>query len=265
MKVPRREGLVIYPGKPIEENTCIKRVYHYTSLNSFFKIWLSKSLLFADVHRMNDMLENNYSCCSNSLNIDAMDLYLEKRGEYKQISLNCDYDTYTLGCMSPAMWGHYGDSGKGVCIELDFDKLKANFRDVILHDKIDYLENLRCPSFIGQVTTNNIYDLIEKHQKEVFFTKHSSWAYENEYRLVSRIEEKLSIKGAITSIYLTKCNTPEAEMVIELLKDDNDVYLEYVDHSLVTDLKDTMMFRIDDVVQGMKRQKNNKRIITKGK
>lgn len=247
-----------YPGSPIPKDAPIKKVYHYTSLNSFFRIWLSKSLLFSDVHRMNDMLENNFSCCSNTLNLNAIDMYLRKRGEYKQISLNLDYDTYTLGCMSPVMWGHYGDSGKGVCIELDFEILKPRLTTSMLHNRIKYVKKLTCPSFAGNITEENAYHIIERNKDEVFFQKLNCWAYENEYRIVSRIDDALSIKDAISSIYLTKCHSKEAEMLMELLKNEENVSLEYVHSDITNGFTNEMLFRIDDVIQGKEIQDFNR-------
>ncbi len=34
-----------------------------------------------------------------------------------------DFDTSIKGYASPLIWGVYGDKNKGVCIELDYEKL----------------------------------------------------------------------------------------------------------------------------------------------
>ena len=99
-----------YPGKKLTIEERKKRLYHYTSFNSFVRIWLTKTLKFGKVTGMNDLFENNFSSqCNNPSEFSYLDYYHEERKKYKQISLTMDYDSFTQGCMSPMMWGIYGD------------------------------------------------------------------------------------------------------------------------------------------------------------
>ncbi|MCQ2239525.1 MAG: HTH domain-containing protein [Bacteroidaceae bacterium] len=63
-------------------------------------------------------MENNERLWYDSSEIDIIRCYESKVSEYGQISLAMDYDTSIKGCMSDMMWGHYGENGKGVCIEI---------------------------------------------------------------------------------------------------------------------------------------------------
>ena len=66
-------------------------------------------------------------------------------------------------------------------------------------------------------TEKGIQYLIRKQQKELFFTKQSDWAGENEFRVLSKDHEFLSIEGAINAVYLTSCCSKECLLVEKLV------------------------------------------------
>ena len=218
-----------YPGRSLSTEVKKQRLYHYTSYKSFTMIWLTQTLKFGKVIDMNDMFEYNPSSqCHTLEEIKCIDEYLEEKKLYKQISLTMDYDTYTQGCMSPMMWGQYASKGNGVCIEFDYNKLKQHIKPTMLHDAVNYVDPLPEPPNITQEVANDFDSFFKIKQKELFFTKHQSWSYENEYRIVSKGAEYLKINDAITAIYITKCKSTECECVEELLKDNDDVYFRCV-------------------------------------
>ena len=132
-----------YPGRELTLDERKQRLYHYTSFNSFVRIWLTKTLKFGEVTDMNDMFESNFSAqCHTLEDAKLLDKYLKEKKRYKQISLTMDYDSYTQGCMSQMMWGVYGDKGNGVCIEFDYAKLMEHIKKGMLHDTIYYTPQL---------------------------------------------------------------------------------------------------------------------------
>lgn len=198
--IKRYTNLGEYPGKSLEGEKKRKKMYHYTKLETFYKIWESKTLLFSDVKGTNDILEANKDFRGYSV------YQLKQIGEivnsYKQISFKLDDDSYMKGGMSNLMWGHYGDNGRGVCIELDFEKL--NFGDSIMHQEISYEDTmsvLKMPQ--GICTPEDCENFLLKNKTKIFFTKLKQWEAENEYRFVSKKEEKLDISNAITAIWVT--------------------------------------------------------------
>ncbi len=226
-KANTRNG--VYPGAKLNGCDRYKRLYHYTSFDTFVKIWLTKQLKFGVVENVNDIQEAEISCqISNPQQMPLMCAYDDIRREYKQISLTMDYDSYIRGCMSPMMWGHYADKRKGVCIELDYDKL--TFPDGSLKGEVKYKPVL--PKYC-QLNPNikNITQLrsfIKRKSKEIFFTKQSSWKGENEFRIVCNISDYLDISEAITSVYLTSCDSLECELTEKLVADSVPVkYLKY--------------------------------------
>ncbi len=226
-----KEGVSFpYPGKELSPEVMRKRLYHYTSFNSFVRIWLTQTLKFGVVTDMNDMFEHNFSSQCHSLkDIELLDLYHKEKKCYKQISLTMDYDSYTQGCMSQMMWGVYGDKGNGVCIEFDYEKLMKHINKSMFHDAIHYTPQLPEPPVITMETIKDWDSFFELHRKDLFFTKHDCWSKENEYRIVSKMKDGyLKIDGAITAIYITKPKSTECKCIEKLLHDNNEVYFKCV-------------------------------------
>lgn len=207
-----------YPGEALTDKEKRKHLYHFTSFDTFVKIWLSKELLFADVRKVNDLIEQTVQW--NFLNPQKLPLagaIEDGRYAYKQISLTMDYDNYLKGCMSSMMWGYYADKTTGVCIELDFDKLPLS--DGCLHAPISYEENVATsidvPADLS--TRNDVEKWIVDNQLRFFFTKQSTWREENEYRIVSNSKRALSIANAITAVYVAKVDSETCKFVLALV------------------------------------------------
>lgn len=195
-----------------------KKLYHFTSFDTFVKIWLSKRLLFSPVANVNDIKEAGWGVASN--NLQQWPLYYaynDIRNAYKQISLTMDKDSVVKGWMSPLMWGVYGDKRKGVCIELDYSKL--GFKDTMLKDIVTYEENISSTIDLDSkiVTIEEISPFIIKNRKRIFFTKQDDWSKEREYRIVSIEDEYLDISQAITAVYLTSYDSTECVLTEELV------------------------------------------------
>ena len=218
-----------YPGRELSQDERKLRLYHYTSFNSFVRIWLTQTLKFGVITDMNDMFENNPSSQCHALGeAKLLDKYLKEKKRYKQISLTMDYDSYTQGCMSQMMWGQYGDKGKGVCIEFDYTKLVKHITKHMYHDAINYTPQLPEPPAITEEAAKDWDSFFKYRQKELFFTKHDCWSKENEYRIVSKIDDYLKIDGAITALYITKPKSKEYECIEKLLINNDDIYFKCV-------------------------------------
>lgn len=207
-----------YPGHRLPLTEKSAHLYHYTSFDSFVKIWLSQRLLFSPLSKMNDVQEKSVRCASSSPNsIPILLAYDEIRRKYKQISFTMDYDSYFKGCMSTIMWGHYADKCNGVCIE--FDASKLSFPKGALFGPIHYKKvlehNTPIPSSVKAI--GDIDKYIRRNSKRILFTKQSGWREENEYRVVSADEDFLDISGAITAVYLTSFKSTECLLTEKLV------------------------------------------------
>lgn len=229
-----------------------KKLYHYTSFDSFVKIWLNQNLLFSPLSNVNDIQEVDFkTAVINSDRLDLCQKLNEYRLSFKQISFTMDYDSALKGCMSPMMWGLYADKRKGVCIELEYDKI--NFSNSTLKDVVAYKKFVRWQNIVDEriETKKGLDAYVRKHQKQLFFTKQQSWAGENEYRVLSNEDSFLDIKGAINAVYLTSCYSSECLFVEKLVNGAVPVkFITYVgtyNNWSVPTLKDTKAQREYDV------------------
>lgn len=207
-----------------------KKLYHYTSFDSFVKIWLNQNLRFSPLSAVNDIQEIDFkTAVINSDRLDLCNRLNKHRLSYKQISFTMDYDSALKGCMSPMMWGLYADKRKGVCIELEYDKIK--FPTGTLKDIVTYQKYVKWQNIVDEriETEKGLKAYVKRHQKQLFFTKQKSWIGENEYRVLSNEEDYLDIEGAINAVYLTSCWSQECLFVEKLVSDSVPVmYLSYV-------------------------------------
>lgn len=211
-----------YPGKKMVGPDRYSKIYHTTSLNSFLLIWAKKRLKFAQITGVNDMLEQAIEISHESPQLLPMLFALQDiRKNYKQISFTMDFDSSVKGYASPLIWGIYGDKNRGVCIELDFNKL--NLPDSCFSGVVEYEEILNKKIVMPQEvnTINSLKAFIKSKKDRLFFTKGKCWEHENEYRLISDSDEYLDISKAITAVYVTDIDDLSFEIVDELLKDTN--------------------------------------------
>jgi hypothetical protein len=195
-----------------------KKLYHYTSFDSFVKIWLSKSLKFSPVSNVNDIQEKVIEASIiNPEQIELANSFIAIRKSFKQVSFTMDYDSYLKGSMSPMMWGLYADKTKGVCIELDYNKIQ--FPRNCLKGIVEYKAILNKYHGISPdiKTESDLNRFILKHQKELFFTKNKCWSGENEYRILSKENDFLNIENAISAVCLASFRSSELDLVRKLI------------------------------------------------
>lgn len=208
-----------FPGDKLSLKEKKQKLYHYTSFETFVKIWLTKQLRFSAPEGVNDMMELSESIHHLSFEqIRMIFAYKDLRSKYKQISLSMNYDKYIKGCMSAMMWGHYGDKRRGVCIELDYAKMPLNPKDMF-HAPVKYKKVLHKDIYLSHdlKTITDIENYIITHRQEIFFTKQIEWKGENEYRIISNKLDYLDISNAITAVYLTSYESTECILVEKLV------------------------------------------------
>ena len=207
-----------FPGNKLKGKEKYQHLYHYTSFDSFVRIWCTQSLKLGVIAGVNDIQERYKPIMiSNMHQIPLGKAFHEIRQSYKQLSFTMDFDSYMKGSMSPMMWGYYADKSNGVCVELDYSKLK--FPKTAIKGPIKYVKylkrNIDLPTDLS--TIQDIRKFLKRNAKEIFLTKQSSWAGENEYRVVCPDLDFLDIKGAISAVYLTSYDSLECKMVEHLL------------------------------------------------
>lgn len=221
-------------------------IYHYTSFDAFFRIWLSKELLLGEYKNMNDLYERQKFC---GIDIgpksgisketrkqidDPIAFVFEQIAKFRQVSFCKDYKDGTKGCLSSMMWGQYAKNEKGVCIEFD--------KEILLSGKTDYIPgdvsyDVSVPfitissSYYAKEPEKRIRAAIVNNKDKVFFCKHKHWERENEFRIVSDTKSSISIKNAITCVYVQNPDSADTRLLKKLIM--KKVPVKFID--LVTD------------------------------
>ena len=163
----------------------IEKLYHYTKFDNAIRIILSKRLKFGKLGDMNDVNEAyrriSYAYRSN-VKIGNVQNELKR---YRQISLTMDSSNYQ-GFDISAMWGHYAEKGKGVCLVFDKRKLLKHLSKDMYSCKVNYRRKFK--GYV-HINSNNIGKSLERKRKGFFFTKSSDWKYEQEYRIITKVND----------------------------------------------------------------------------
>ena len=111
------------------------------------------------------------------------------------------FDNIEIGCFSMdgcqmQMWSHYANYHKGICLEFDEELLMDN-------DMRSFAVNYTPEQYMYPASAPNEFS---EEQLKVFYTKHQSWAYEKEVRIIHRTVEGSNgnypfNKKALTGIY----------------------------------------------------------------
>lgn len=201
----------------------IKSLYHYTSFDTFIKIWLGKVLKFGDITLMNDICESRKQISTPLVYgyMERFNLTVELIKPFKQISFTKDYNEFTKGSMSPYMWGHYGCKNSGVCIQFNMEKLMRCTRDYMFRESVKYVDILEIPFTIPHTVNGDteIKEYLVKHREKLFFTKQNDWKAENEFRIISDKDDWLNIEDSIEAVYTTEPKSLETEYLSKLLPD----------------------------------------------
>lgn len=201
-----------------------RKLYHYTSFESFVKIWLSQKILLGSIENVNDFMEYKHTVeVNNPYCLPLTEVFNDVRMSFRQLSFTLDDDRME-GFKNPMMWGQYANKGRGVCMEFDFNKLYLNYKDKseVFDGFVCYKDKLpKLPPINGIITRNDIRRYILRNKEPIMFTKFTVWDVENEYRIVSDNISEIEIDNTISAVYLTSCLSDECVFVEKLLENTN--------------------------------------------
>ncbi len=181
-----------------------KKLYHFTNFESACKILTSGKLLFSKIHDAND-IDEFYNPLFFSKGVDPKE-FNEEWYKYRQISFSIDQRPNKLGFLNSPMWAHYANKGTGVCLVFDKKKIEGTVKDKpFLKGEIFYDKY-----FVRTIIVEDgekAASFFKKNYKELFFKKTSYWEYEQEYRILTKTENKerpsIPIKDALMAVIMS--------------------------------------------------------------
>lgn len=202
-------------------------LYHYTSFESAVKILASKKLLFSDFRKSNDINESfGPTVISNGFSESEIDRFEKILNFYKQISFTMDKGNHK-GFDIPAMWGHYAARGNGVCLVLNYDKVKEHIKATkyLYAKEVEYSEpNFNDISYYKHYGVS-FEEYIVRSKDDLFFHKTTDWEYEQEYRIIAIDDE---IKALDISEFI---------VAVILFNNSHDNFLNSVEYALFSKIK----------------------------
>lgn len=174
------------------------RLYHYTSLNTFFNMIKSREIWMSNTGSMNDRKETLHfiEMIEKELALYEKTDFFEK--VYKQIPLNYKY----AFCLSTekddaAQWERYGDSAMGVCLGFNVEELCKclyGYSD-IMFNKVFYTESVKDEPYFEIVKEYletgkiDVYSSEDELIKQLIYAgnlhKHKSFKNEYEVRITT--------------------------------------------------------------------------------
>ncbi|QIH09014.1 MULTISPECIES: DUF2971 domain-containing protein [unclassified Pseudomonas] len=147
----------------------VARVYHFCSTKYGLENIRNRRLKIATIMELNDPFELlAYDLNKQELRRVAKELKVTFADKFGLICFSRSF-------RSPVQWAHYGDKHKGICLGFDIDK-------EALH-KISYT-SARKRIENDNLSKDNAYNWF----LEFLTTKHRSWSYEKEERLMKRLD-----------------------------------------------------------------------------
>lgn len=214
------------------------RLFHYTTIDAFLKIWTSKQLRFSSNLNLNDPFEKHKGYDIPWEKDDFRTFIQEAKqfdkvysgilSSYQQISFTKNLSSKIAdGFSSPAMWGHYAHNENGVCIEIDSEKLPKIPNIIkkrsVLYTKYVPVISYHIPMILEEIEIDKI---IQQHIKELFFTKHIDWKYEREYRIIAKADGELflPLNDSILSVTVYDFAGINTDIIERIIQDEVPIY-----------------------------------------
>lgn len=130
----------------------------------------------------------------------------------------------------PAMWGHYAIRGNGVCLVLDYNKIKEHVKatEYLYAKKVEYSEpNFKDISYCKHYGVS-FEEFIARSKDDLFFHKTADWEYEQEYRIIA-------IDDEVKALYIS-----EFIVAIILFNRSHDNFLNSVEYALFSKINEQL-------------------------
>ena len=200
---------------------------------------------FGNLNDMNEGNVNNMNMNNNFLVMYNAEKYIKDRCHILSFSQNYDIGGFGQeGTNHPAMWAHYAENSKGVCIVLDKEAFIKKNKDVFsthfykFEDVLYDIFNTPNDEVINY-KAKTPEEFIMNNWKVLFFMKHKDWENEDEHRLfIMDYDGKLSIDGCIKYIVLGRkvfLDASRIKLIMDMVVDPKFIcYHKFIPHSFAT-------------------------------
>lgn len=204
---------------------------HYTNFDKLCSILSTMTLRISSYEQSNDIGE----LCNNILQIEK-GLKFRNNNITSHIKEKCGYISFSkttyddenglsVGYLIPSMWGLYADEYKGACLVIDKDKLIEENTQLLERLFYKFLDVNYVVDQSLQIQANKNWEQIIKEEYQyILGTKHQSWSYEQECRLVGmNLPSSLSLKnGVIKGVVMGSRTTDlNKRQLLNILEDTN--------------------------------------------
>lgn len=223
----------LYKYKPINEYTfasLINNVIYFPiaeQLNDPFDSQLRYSFDDSIDDILNELIESHQ--LPDGMSKKKAELLLEEtKSKLKEPLIKAQKEvgilSLTTDYQNTVMWSHYADNHKGICIEYDCDILKK--QELIIIEKIEYKKEL--PKVLTQIFKNYPEVKDSDIARVMFFYKHDTWNYEEEWRALSKSSGNSHCSDGIIKSITFGCNTNQSlsKAIYNLLKARGVVFFE---------------------------------------
>lgn len=199
-------------------------LYNYTSINkNTIKLIRNHGLWFSHTNNFNDPVD------------PSIKLFNRNSGEYDYLLDSIKVACLTTDNKNSAMWGHYADKHKGICIEYDISPVLDKNNNSFILRKINYDRTAIINENIDNINNIELYDL--NLLIDLFSIKSKEWEYEDEYRILyydsKRIKNGLVVPLKIKSIYFgTETPEDDKELIRNIAEDIECYELKFDDKEL---------------------------------
>ena len=167
-----------------------KRLYYFTEAKYALQDIERRRLKIAELDKTNDPLELRLIAFHDEAEQSHFRSFFETMA--KNFSIICFSETYK----NAALWGHYADKNKGIC--LGFDINKDNIKRVKYVDNRKYIEEFpNLCKFLHRSDLESSNEECNREIKEILYTKSSTWRYEQEWRLFTKRAQVDQVTGKL--------------------------------------------------------------------
>jgi len=139
---------------------------------------------------------------------ELLAFYKESVGEIPQYPTSC----FSNSPVVVPMWAHYGHSSMGFVIEIDEDKLREYFEDILIED-VAYADSAdeevasSLSHAFGTMKPRHTFFFHKQVMASAYFSKQSCWSYEQERRVVVPQQNIEEINGNMVFFAPAECVT----------------------------------------------------------